>query len=356
MSSEKRRFQGLEGLRVFAIIMVVAGHVGVLANTAGGIGNKLFFVLSGFLAYFSTKNINDLNSLLQFYLKKIVRIVPTYWIVILFAWKMFPGVFRFHDFSTEHSLLLNLCFWKTYGHLWFMQQIMLMYLCVPLLQFLMRWIKKCLERGHVNERVSNLVCAAISVVLAVLELNFLTSDLFHLSGEGSHAQFQIWIFLFGFAAAHIYEAVKGISLSEIQKRILNIFTDVYIVCFMLVLFFFVIPAYHEKYVKIAEIMDMEMLRTILCCIAILLLAAAEGNYIAKWTGCTACKMLSDISFGIYMVHFFFLGSFMTVSGVWNFISNFLISMCVAYFIYHVVEKNLTERLRHFLSDFRCCSL
>lgn len=347
MLSEKIRFRGFEGLRVFAIAMVVACHVGALQDTAGGIGNKIFFVLSGFLAYFSTQNIKDVRSLLQFYAKKLIRIVPTYWLVILFAWRMFPGIFVFRDFSTDRSLILNLFFVKTYGHLWFMQQIMLMYLCVPLLHLLVKWIKELFEK-FLNKTISNVLCAGIIIILAFLEKNYFTSEVLTLSGEGSHAQFQVWMFMFGFATACIYEAwISGDFNKKTGKgrAAFNIFTDIYVLCFMLALFFFVIPSCHAKYAYIAGIMDSEMLRTVLSCLTVLLLAVTKETVISKVLSCTVFRVLSDISFGIYMVHFFFLGSFLTEFRIQNFISNFLISTCVAYFIYVFCEKPLVGKLR-----------
>lgn len=343
MSSEKIKFRGFEGLRVFAIAMVVACHVGALQDTAGGIGNKIFFVLSGFLAYFSTQNIKDVRSLLQFYVKKLIRIVPTYWLVILVAWRMFPGIFVFHDFSTDRSLILNLLFIKTYDHLWFMQQIMLMYLCIPLLHFLVKWIRKLLIK-HINETVSDLLCAGILLMMALLEKKYLTAEVFTLSGVGSHAQFQIWMFLFGFATAYLYEAwesVYAIKVWSPSKKALGVITNIYIVCFLFTLFFFVIPSCHAKYPYVAGIMDSEMLRTVLSCIAVLLLAITKETCVSKILGCPACKVLSDTSFGIYMVHYFLLGNFLTDSRIQNFISNFLVSMCIAYFISIFWEKPLT---------------
>lgn len=341
MQKEKARFQGFEGLRAFAILMVIAGHAGALSNTAGGIGNKIFFVLSGFLAYFSTKNIKDFHGLLQFYMKKAVRIVPAYWLVILAAWRMFPGVFILHDMSTDQSLILNLLFVKSYGHLWFMQQIMLMYFCVPLLQYVTRHVKKITET-RLGDAASCMMCAALAVILALLEKNFLTADVLKMSGQGSHAQFQAWIFMFGFAFACIYEGLLGLGLPK-NKKIANIITDFYAPAVLFLLFIFVIPSFHETYSGIALVMDSGTLRTILSCIAVLLLAITADSLIAKIFSCPPFKVISDISFGIYMVHFFLLGYFQTGSVLKNFLSNFVISMCVAYFIHVFLEQPIAAK-------------
>lgn len=336
MLKEKIRFQGFEGLRAFAILMVIAGHAGALSNTAGGIGNKIFFVLSGFLAYFSTQHIKDWHGLLSFYAKKAVRIVPAYWLVILAAWRMFPGIFILRDFSTDQSLILNLFFLKSYGHLWFMQQIMLMYLCVPLLQFFAAFVKKAIGK-RLGDSASCMICAALVIFLALLEKNFLTAEIFRMSGQGSHAQFQAWIFMFGFAFACIYEGFCGLEPPK-NKKISNLATDFYVPLVLFLLFFFVIPSCHETYADIARIMDSGLLRTILSCIAVLLLAISADSLVAKLFSCPPLKVISDLSFGIYMVHFFLLGYLQTGSVFRNFLSDFIISMCVAYFIHVFAEK------------------
>ena len=348
MASQKIKFQGFEALRVFAIIMVVAGHIGLLQNTAGGIGNKIFFVLSGFLAYFSTEHIDSIRSLLQFYLKKLLRIVPTYWLIIVAAWRMFPGIFVLRDFSTNQSLLLNLCFVRSFGHLWFMQQIMLMYLCAPLLQLPLRWMKQIWKRRNADSVLPFAISAAVIILAAFAQKNFITSEVFCLSGEGSHAQFQIWIFMFGFAAANVYEIWVRCTLHlkrENGLKVLPVFTGIYITCFFLSLFLFVVPYFHTKYAVAAQVMDSGLLRTVLSSLAVLLIAFVSGSRIAGVLGNPVFVILSDISFGIYMVHFFFLGNFRTESGIQNFLSNFLFSMCVAFFIYHFLEQPISEKLK-----------
>lgn len=198
------RIKGFESLRTFAVFMVIAGHVGALANTAGGIGNKIFITLAGFLAYFSVVNIHSLRDVGKYYRNRIMRIVPSFWIVLLVMWRMIPGLFSVRDFSTEHSLVLNMVFLKNWGHLWFLQHIMLMYLCAPLFILLVKMIEIFFARLF-GERKPFVpwICAGAIVLLAFAEKIFLTANVLRLSGEGSHAQFQIWMFLFGFATAVI---------------------------------------------------------------------------------------------------------------------------------------------------------
>ena len=46
---EKKRLAGLDGIRLWAIILIVAEHTGFITEN-GAVGVALCFVLSGFLA------------------------------------------------------------------------------------------------------------------------------------------------------------------------------------------------------------------------------------------------------------------------------------------------------------------
>ena len=113
----------------------------------GGVGNKLFFVISGFLVWYSIQPIkNDLRGILGFYIKRAVRIIPLYWIVVAGVWLLIPGYFSAHVFSSDGSLVLNLIFFRGYGHLWFVQHLLLMYLTAP-------WIILLLDKlfGYIKD-------------------------------------------------------------------------------------------------------------------------------------------------------------------------------------------------------------
>ena len=68
------RVQSLEFLRFIAALSVVCFHVPVLEM--GNFGVDVFFIISGYVMMISTARHSD-----QFLLKRIIRIVPTYWIV-----------------------------------------------------------------------------------------------------------------------------------------------------------------------------------------------------------------------------------------------------------------------------------
>lgn len=79
----------LDGFRGLAIMLVIALHY--TNFTAGWIGVDLFFVLSGFLITWKlVQNIDKTNYYLNFYWRRIVRICPLYFAILVFVFFLFP--------------------------------------------------------------------------------------------------------------------------------------------------------------------------------------------------------------------------------------------------------------------------
>ncbi|MFI8746542.1 acyltransferase family protein [Pseudomonas sp. NPDC077186] len=106
LRSPQRYLPQLESLRGWAIILVVSFHyVGILGTggryslegspfwlqimAAGNTGVTLFFVLSGFLLvqpFVSAAGSGERVDVAKFYLARILRVVPLYYLAILIAW------------------------------------------------------------------------------------------------------------------------------------------------------------------------------------------------------------------------------------------------------------------------------
>jgi len=94
-----RRFPALDGLRGLAVLTVVLYHCPRLGlpgvqqlQLAGDAGVDVFFVLSGFLITMLLLRDRDdpaqriSMSLWQFYIKRVLRIMPLYWLAIVLYW------------------------------------------------------------------------------------------------------------------------------------------------------------------------------------------------------------------------------------------------------------------------------
>ncbi len=109
----KTYFKGLNGLRFIGAFSVIIGHIELIKSfyglpnlmdhpfyrfTNGHLGVLLFFVLSGFLiTYFLIVELQENNHIdfKIFYIKRILRIWPIYYIMILFSIFILPKLLTF---------------------------------------------------------------------------------------------------------------------------------------------------------------------------------------------------------------------------------------------------------------------
>lgn len=119
LSQEKIYFPNLNGLRFIAAFMVIIHHLeqmkfilgmnnywdnGFIA-VVGKLGVVLFFVLSGFLITYlllAEEKFHGDISVKQFYVRRILRIWPLYFFVILLAFFVLPEI-KFLSFGYDYS-------------------------------------------------------------------------------------------------------------------------------------------------------------------------------------------------------------------------------------------------------------
>jgi peptidoglycan/LPS O-acetylase OafA/YrhL len=118
---------GLNGLRFFAALLVLIGHVELIKAymniepayqifekmNFGGVGVYFFFVLSGFLItyllLFEQKSFSDID-VVKFYFRRSLRIFPLYFLMVLIGFFILP-LFNFFDlfsFTFTKNFSLNL--------------------------------------------------------------------------------------------------------------------------------------------------------------------------------------------------------------------------------------------------------
>ena len=110
MSNDKLYFKNLDSIRFIAALMVFLGHAvspsyqylpikntfwEKLLNTMsnGGTGVSIFFVLSGFLITYlliSEYQLNFKISIKKFYMRRVLRIWPLYFLVVAFSFLIYP--------------------------------------------------------------------------------------------------------------------------------------------------------------------------------------------------------------------------------------------------------------------------
>jgi peptidoglycan/LPS O-acetylase OafA/YrhL len=119
-------FKGLDGLRAIGALSVVFGHIELIKsdftvpnllhlpfykNTSGHLGVILFFVLSGFLITYLLmveKNKFKTISIKRFYFRRILRIWPIYYLILLLLLFVFPNIIQLpYNAKPEFANLLD---------------------------------------------------------------------------------------------------------------------------------------------------------------------------------------------------------------------------------------------------------
>jgi len=120
-------FPGLNGLRFFAAFFVIIHHVeqskydehytniyqNPFINSIGGMGVDLFFVLSGFLITYlliaEKETFKDIK-VMKFYLRRVLRIWPLYFLIVLSGLFLFPHIPFLNSNAGGHLLQKTILF------------------------------------------------------------------------------------------------------------------------------------------------------------------------------------------------------------------------------------------------------
>ena len=156
-------------LRVWAMIMVFVCHLSQritlpggdrISYAEGGNGVWIFFVLSGFLgmeSYNTCIKKGEASSTLLYYKKRLARIVPLYWVVIIFSIIIHHFYLKDVPYDTfnlgwlRYFLFLNgllpseESFWNNLNGYWTMPVFILFYILVP---YLYKIIKRSERRAR----------------------------------------------------------------------------------------------------------------------------------------------------------------------------------------------------------------
>lgn len=153
----------INGLRAYAVILVVLFHFGIFGFSAGFIGVDIFFVISGFLmTNIVVKSLERGDfSLLNFYLARGIRIVPALFvvstIVLILGWFfLLPTDYKALAKHTLSSInfFSNIVYWRESGyfdtdshnkallHTWSLSVEWQFYLVFPIIVALIYKIKK----------------------------------------------------------------------------------------------------------------------------------------------------------------------------------------------------------------------
>lgn len=161
MKMSERKINGISLLRVIAVCMILVVHFGqslpfpeVLHTPIVWCqrGVQLFFLLSGFLIF---KSLDKNSNIKTFYKKRLLRIIPSYWTIIVLNMLLFGVVLKtmpaddFHMGWTRYFLFMqtfipasNVDAWNNLSALWTMSAFGFFYLLAPFFYRIMNTYKK----------------------------------------------------------------------------------------------------------------------------------------------------------------------------------------------------------------------
>lgn len=210
MMSE-RKINGISLLRVIAVCMILVVHFGqslpfpeVLHTTIVWCqhGVQLFFLISGFLIFKSLDKNSDIK---VFYRKRLLRIIPAYWTIIVLNILLFGillktmsvdefhiGWLRYFFFLQTLILTSNVDAWNNLSALWTMSSFGIFYLLAPFFHKVMNTYKRAYAIVLVAIGTGTIFT---QVLCQLAEKSRYTESLNYLSGKSPVAV--LYVFLIG---------------------------------------------------------------------------------------------------------------------------------------------------------------
>lgn len=208
-TSINERNYNLDILRIVAALMVLMVHIGYQFpwitdyTWCGFYGTSLFFALSGFLTFSS---IAHCDSTLDFYKRRVIRIIPLYWVVLIITAILNHQLLSFK--FLRYFLFLQMFIpsedfgtWNNINGLWTMSAFMFFYLIAPFLY-------KIIRKYYVGLAIFTIMLFAHDPFVAAFE-NALIKYFPYISDSYSFASWHPFSVLYVFVGGTVvYLAVK----------------------------------------------------------------------------------------------------------------------------------------------------
>jgi peptidoglycan/LPS O-acetylase OafA/YrhL len=322
----------LDGLRAFAIVLVMLSHANFRLFENGGIGVPVFFVLSGFLITtllveeFQRKNTLEFKA---FYIRRTFRLFPAFYVMLLvtFFYALLFNKIMFNDILSE--IIASGLYVYNISWLWGVKDIMLYhtwslaveeqyYIFWPILLFLF------LKKGSLN---------GISILLVVLISFFVISTTFKLFHNNTYAIAK------SIASESIFIGCLGAVLR--WRGMLNFKISSLIVFFCITAIFIIgmLPcdtfnSYNPKF--FAGIFAM---------ITILYLVNTKEGFLSKIFNNKTSVFIGKISYSLYLWHlpvFKIFKFHSTLPVLVSFVGKFVVSIIFATLSWYLIEKGATR--------------
>ena len=316
----------LDGLRGFAIILVVMSHCSILNQ--GGVANAMFFVLSGFLLINPFKDgyeqrFLSVKGILRYYRGRVFRILPAYYLVILF-------IFAQTGFSkiAKADFIKLLYFGEAYRHLWYLYAVVRDMLIIPVVFVILLFAAKKIK--FLN---NDLVCALIMFLLAGVVRRLL----FHVDWY----DIRFYQFLLGICAAYLFRFIRThVKVKEVFQK-LKIAGEIMILailCFIVVSSNVIwgswFPEKSEFYIGWEYTFTVASNMSIL----VLLVSLYPDGLFGKLLSTKVMLFIGKLSLPIYLLNNFVLDQIQLDSRFFRFATVFSLCLVLAWIIDTVITK------------------
>ena len=311
--TNKIYFPGLNGLRFFSALAVIITHVELikhklgffniwnnkLIHHLGVIGVSFFFVLSGFLITYlmllEKKNFNSI-SVRKFYLRRILRIWPLYFLLLIVGFFILPKLTYIPYFSEDLSSNFK---WNLIMYILMLPNLAFsFFLAVPLIgqlwsigveeQFYLIWpvLLKYFKKININ--------LLIKILVIWLFIKGLVLFIFKISDEN-------WVIILKNNLAMlkfenmIIGAIGALLLTEKKIKLLNFIYKKYVLLFSMFGIFislFILPDFFNDF--------LHLIHSFFFIIIILNVSCNSSSFLKLEN--TFYNLLGKISYGIYMYH------------------------------------------------------
>ncbi len=306
-------FEGINGLRFFAALAVVITHIELIKHmfgiencwqntfvfNLGGLGVYFFFVLSGFLITYLLlveKQKTNTISIKKFYWRRILRIWPLYYLIVLIGFFLLPRFELFHISYLQPSFNEN-----------FSANLLLYLIILPNLAFSMfsavpnigqTWSIGVEEQFYIAwpwviKKSNNVLKTLIIIIISLIAMKIIVLLL------GTFYNQQTWYsVLKSFVAMSKFEcmAIGGIGAYYLfqQHAVLSLFKNKLVPIASVVLIIVLL------YITPAFLQDGLHIVMAVLFLAIIVHVATSSNL---WLQNKVLDFLGKISYGLYMYHF-----------------------------------------------------
>ena len=324
-SVQTKRCVQLDGLRAVAIILVVLSHTDILVQ--GGVANSIFLGISGFLFINPFRDNYEAGfrspvNVFRFYLGRAVRILPAYYIVLL-------CVFLITGFSVipKEDFIKILYFGEPYMHLWYIHDLVRIYLVVP--AFMMLYV---IFSERIKIMRNDLFGAGFFALLAVFVLFVLRFGFLY--------DFYLYQFLFGMSAAYVFRFIRRSErISSLRNHkaagtalILLFYLSVVLTAEPVLSRF--IPSYSGTFIG----WDYPYITSIAMSCLVLLTAIYTDSILGKVLASKPMLFIGKLTLPIYLIHYFLLDRLTTDYRILSFICVFGVSLILSWVLNFIIDK------------------